>query len=86
MLFAGNPKASAVPAASAVRLAIAAGAAAMLGGAIVAVAPGAAHATPAFTAQTKLPCTRCHTSIPGSAQNLTDFGKQFHDNGNKLPK
>jgi hypothetical protein len=46
-----------------------------------------ARATAAFTAQTKLPCTRCHTKANGaSADNLTDFGKQFHANDNKLPK
>ena len=51
------------------------------------IAPRSAKATPAFTAETKLPCTQCHTAIQGAGvQNLTEFGKQFHANGNKLPK
>jgi hypothetical protein len=57
----------------------------MLAGAATFIGPDPAQASPAFTAQTKLPCTRCHTTPPGAA-NLTDFGKQFQANGNKLPK
>jgi hypothetical protein len=51
--------------------------------AIVAFRP--AQANPQFAAETKLPCTQCHTSAPFTAGNLTDFGKKFHDNGNKVP-
>ena len=64
---------------------LAAGAAIAMAIAIASIAPHQAHASPAFTAQTKLPCTQCHTGPP-SAQGLTNLGKQFKDNGNKLPK
>jgi hypothetical protein len=46
-------------------------------------APRPAHATPQFATQTKLPCSQCHQSATGGP--LTDFGKQFQANGNKLP-
>ncbi len=65
---------------------LAAGAAVLIGGAMAVVALQSAQATPAFTAQTKLPCTNCHTSPAGGADHLTDFGKEFQANGNKLPK
>jgi hypothetical protein len=52
--------------------------------AITLVTPSPVLATPAFTTQTKLPCTRCHTSPAGGADKLTDFGKEFKANGNKL--
>ena len=61
------------------------GAAMAVGFAIVSIAPHQAQASPAFTAQTKQPCTACHTSPP-SAQNLTDVGKKFKENGNQMPK
>ena len=53
---------------------------------IALVTPSPVLATPAFTAQTKLPCTRCHTAPTGGADKLTDFGKEFQANGNKLKK
>ena len=60
------------------------GTAIVLGGAIALTGSNQANASPKFTADTKLPCTQCHTSPP-NAQNLTEAGKQFKDNGNKLP-
>jgi hypothetical protein len=51
---------------------------------IVAVVKPAA-ATPAYAAQTKLACGRCHAS-PGGGGSLTNFGKNFAANGHKLPK
>jgi hypothetical protein len=56
-------------------------------GATTLLKPTSAQASAKFTAQTKLPCTRCHTSANGAgAGNLTDFGKEFQANGNQLPK
>ena len=65
--------------------ALGAGAAILIAGAIAIVAFKPAQANPAFAAETKLPCTQCHTAAPFTAGNLTDFGKKFHDNGNKVP-
>ena len=62
---------------------VAAGAA-ILVATIALVTPSPVLASPAFTAQTKLPCTQCHTSAAGGADKLTDFGKSFKANGNKL--
>jgi hypothetical protein len=61
------------------------GAAIAVGFTIASIAPHQAHASPAFTAQTKQPCTACHTSPP-SADHLTDLGKKFKENGNQMPK
>lgn len=63
---------------------LAIGAAISIGGAMTLMTSDQAKASPKFTADTKLPCTQCHTSPP-AAQNLTDFGKKFHDNGDKVP-
>ena len=63
---------------------VATGAAILAATTIALVTPSPALATPAFTAQTKLPCTQCHTSAAGGADKLTDFGKSFKANGNKL--
>jgi len=49
----------------------------------VLLAPNPARAKPEFTAQTKLPCGRCHVA-PTGGKELTDFGKEFKDNGFKL--
>ena len=65
-------------------LCLAVGAVITIGGIIAFMTSNQAYASAKFTADTKLPCTQCHTSPPG-AQNLTDFGKKFKDNGNKLP-
>ena len=63
-----------------------AGATILAASTIVLAAPSPVLASPAFTAQTKLPCTQCHTKPGGGAtdQDLTDFGKKFKANGNKV--
>ena len=45
-------------------------------------------ATQKYAKETGKKCTQCHTKIPkkGEDPNLTDFGKEFHKNGDKLPK
>ena len=65
--------------------ALGAGAAILTAVAIGTVAFKPAQATPTFATETKLPCTQCHSAAPFTASNLTDFGKKFHDNGNKVP-
>ena len=54
-------------------------------GAIIVAAPKPAAATPAYAAQTGLPCGRCHVNPAGGGPN-TPFGKAFADNGHKLPE
>jgi hypothetical protein len=44
-----------------------------------------ASATPQFGAATGQPCAACHVR-PDGGPELTDFGKKFQANGNKLPK
>lgn len=44
-----------------------------------------ATATPQFGAATGQPCAACHVRPDGGLE-LTDFGKKFQANGNKLPK
>ena len=44
-----------------------------------------AIATPKFGAATGQPCAACHVRPDGGTE-LTDFGKKFQANGNKLPK
>jgi hypothetical protein len=46
---------------------------------------GAATATPQFGAATGQPCAACHVR-PDGGPDLTEFGKKFEANGNKLPK
>jgi len=46
--------------------------------------PRQAAALPAYSEQTKLPCVQCHVK-PAGGKDLTDFGKKFQANGNKLP-
>jgi hypothetical protein len=60
-------------------------AAMLVGGLIVVAAAKPATATPAYAAQTKLACGRCHAS-PAGGGSLTNFGKDFAANGHKLPK
>jgi hypothetical protein len=55
----------------------------LIGGSLM--IPSPAQATPVFAGQTGLACTRCHTS-PAGGKALTDFGKEFQANGNKLKK
>jgi len=57
---------------------------ALLVGALVAVAKPAT-ATPAYAAQTKSACGRCHVSAAGGG-SLSSFGKAFAANGHKVPK
>ena len=64
-------------------LAAALGGVLAIGAAFVLLAPSPARAKPEFTAQTKLPCGRCHVA-PTGGKDLTDFGKEFKDNGFKL--
>jgi len=45
----------------------------------------AATATPQFGAATGQPCAACHVR-PDGGPDLTEFGKKFEANGNKLPK
>jgi hypothetical protein len=47
-------------------------------------APHAAQATQQFATQTGLPCSQCHADL-NAPMNLTDFGKAFLANGNKVP-
>jgi hypothetical protein len=54
-------------------------------GPIIVASPKPAAATPAYAAQTKLACGRCHAK-PTGGEPLTDFGKAFAANGHKLPK
>ena len=52
-------------------------------GATVTFSPRQARATPAYAAQTHLPCGQCHTSAAGGPTNA--FGKAFAANGHKVP-
>jgi hypothetical protein len=60
-------------------------AAILVGGLIIIAAAKPATATPAYAAQTKLACGRCHAS-PAGGGSLSNFGKAFAANGHKLPK
>jgi len=46
--------------------------------------PRQAAALPVYSQQTNLPCSQCHVN-PAGGKDLTDFGKKFQANGNKLP-
>jgi hypothetical protein len=56
---------------------------AIVAGSLITARP--AKSTPVFAGQTGLPCARCHTA-PAGGKDLTDFGKDFKANGNKLKK
>ena len=56
----------------------------LIAGAAVTLSPRQTQATPAYAAQTGLPCGRCHTSATGGA--TTAFGKAFAANDHKLPE
>jgi hypothetical protein len=60
-------------------------AAMLIVGAVVTVSPRTAQATPAYAAQTKLPCGKCHTN-PAGGGPVNDFGKAYAANGHQLPK
>lgn len=57
----------------------------LLAGAAVTLTLNQAQALPAYAAQTKLPCGRCHVNPAGGGPN-TAFGKAFAANGHKLKK
>lgn len=57
--------------------------AALIAGAMALLPPRPAQATPAFAAQTKLPCGKCHVNPAGGGPR-TPFGNAFQKNGNKL--
>jgi len=46
--------------------------------------PHQAAALPVYAQQTNLPCSQCHVN-PNGGKDLTDFGKKFQANGDKLP-
>ena len=69
----------------AVSLAVALSVVGLIGGAIATVVSRPVQALPAYTQQTALPCARCHTN-PSGGPDLTDFGKEFQANGDKLKK
>ncbi len=58
-------------------------AAILIAGAVITVSPRQAQATPAYTAQTKLPCGKCHVNPAGGGPR-NDFGNAFAANGHKL--
>lgn len=60
-------------------------AAAFIAGMAMLLPPNAAQATPAYAAQTKLACGKCHVSPAGGGAR-TDFGNAFAANGHKVPK
>jgi len=60
---------------------VAAAALMLTGGSLIAARP--AQATGAYAGQTKLPCTRCHTTPSGTGP-LTPFGQKFKDNGHQI--
>jgi hypothetical protein len=64
-------------------VAIIVGVVVVVGSVITLLEPSPARAKPEFAVQTKLPCARCHTA-PAGGKELTDFGKEFRDNGFKL--
>jgi hypothetical protein len=59
-------------------------AAVLIAATAVTVSPRQAQALPAYAAQTKLACARCHVNAAGGGPN-TAFGKAFAANGHKLP-
>ncbi len=56
----------------------------LISGATLLLAPRHAQATPQYSAETKLPCGRCHVNPAGGGPN-TAFGKAFAANGHKIP-
>lgn len=70
---------------SSAALCSATGIAILVSGLIIVAVPKPATATPAYAAQTKLACGRCHAS-PAGGGSLTSFGKGFAANGHKVPK
>ncbi len=64
-------------------LAVGAGAALLVSGTFLLVAPQQAQATPAYAQATGKPCGYCHVS-PGGGGALKAAGKKFQANGHKL--
>jgi aerobic-type carbon monoxide dehydrogenase small subunit (CoxS/CutS family) len=58
---------------------------ALFGAVIYLLHSGSAVATTKFGAATGQPCSACHVR-PDGGPDLTDFGKAFQANGNRLPK
>jgi hypothetical protein len=56
----------------------------LIASAALTISPHQAQALPAYAAQTKLACGRCHVNRAGGGPN-TAFGKAFAANGHKLP-
>ncbi len=50
----------------------------------VIASPRHAQATPAYAAETKLPCGKCHVN-PAGGGATTAFGKEFAAEGHKWP-
>lgn len=67
----------------ALRLAVGAGAALLVSGTFVLVAPRQAQATPKYAQQTGKACGYCHVS-PSGGGPLKAAGKKFQKNGHKL--
>lgn len=57
----------------------------LVAGAAMILTPRPAQATMAYTAQTGLPCGKCHVNSAGGGA-LTAYGKAFAANGDKVPK
>ena len=53
-------------------------------GAAGTLSPRQAQATPAYAAQTHLPCGQCHVN-PAGGGPTNDYGKAFAANGHKVP-
>lgn len=60
-------------------------AAILIAGAVITLSPRQAQALPAYAAQTKLPCGKCHVNPAGGGPR-NDFGNAFAANGHKVPK
>jgi hypothetical protein len=58
-------------------------AAAVLGAAVYLLGSASAVATPKYGAATGQPCSACHLR-PDGGSDLTDFGKRFQSNGDRL--
>ena len=68
----------------ALALAVVVATAALAGAIMILSGPHPAHATQQFATQTGQPCSQCHADL-NTPMNLTDYGKAFLANGNKVP-
>jgi predicted transcriptional regulator len=60
-----------------------------LAGALIVVLFYNANASAKFTKETGKKCTDCHSKIPKKGETelyLTELGKKFRENGNKVPE